>query len=230
MKFDMPRKESYVRVEAPGYEPAQSRAFRSDEGAITQDFRLKPAAEISGVVLLPDGRPAAVVQVVLGTRKSAAFVHNGVVHLKANSESTMTGPDGRFTFPKHDGGVLLVVAADAGFTDATSDEFAKTGKLVLRPWGRFEGEVRIGRQPAAHQWVTYVPELPSNRGDVFRMRNYSYHFATDARGRFAIDRVIPGKGTIARVPVRLLRSEWAEQESVEVKPGQTTQVRFDGKG
>ncbi len=44
MKFDMARKESYVRVEAPGYEPAESRAFRSDEGAMIQDFRLKPAA------------------------------------------------------------------------------------------------------------------------------------------------------------------------------------------
>ena len=59
-----------MRVEAPGYEPAESRAFRSDEGAMIQDFRLKPAAGISGVVLLPDGRPAAGVQVVLGTQEN----------------------------------------------------------------------------------------------------------------------------------------------------------------
>jgi protocatechuate 3,4-dioxygenase beta subunit len=46
-KFDMPQKVTYLRVEAPAYEPAESRAFRPDEGAMIQDFRLKPAAGIS---------------------------------------------------------------------------------------------------------------------------------------------------------------------------------------
>ncbi len=128
------------------------------------------------------------------------------------------------------GAFLLVVAADAGFADATSDEFAKTGKLVLQPWGRIEGEVRIGRKPAAYQSVVYLPELPSNRGDVFRMRSYDYHFAADSQGRFAIDRVIPGRGHIARVLDTALRNEWCGREPVEVKPGQTTQVRLGGKG
>ena len=150
-KFDMEREESYVRVEAPGYEPAESRAFRPDEGAMIQDFRLKPAAGISGVVLLPDGRPAAGVQVVLGTQEDRAFVRGGVVQENSHAERITTGPDGRLTVPKHEEGFLLVVAADAGFADATSDEFAKTGKLVLQPWGRIEGEVRIGRKPAAYQ-------------------------------------------------------------------------------
>ena len=106
MKFDVPEKETYVRVEAPGYEPAESRAFRPDEGAMIQDFRLKPAAGISGVVLLPDGRPAAGVQVVLGTQENRAFVRDGVFQDNSNAETTTTGPDGRFTLPKHEEGVL----------------------------------------------------------------------------------------------------------------------------
>ena len=130
---------------------------------------------------------------------------------------------------------MLVVAADAGFADATSDEFAKTGKLVLQPWGRIEGEVRIGGKLAAHQSLVYFPEWPSNRGDAFRMRIYDYHFATDSQGRFAIDRVIPGRGHISRILVTPLgnggqQTEWWWQEPVEVKPGQTTQVRLGGKG
>jgi hypothetical protein len=52
----------------------------------------------------------------------------------------------------------------------------------------------------------------------------------DSHGRFAIDRVIPGPGHIARVLVTPLRNEWCEHLSVEVKPGQTTQVRLGGKG
>src|SRR5262249_46278499 len=85
-EFELPGRETSVRVEAPGYEPAESRAFRPDEGALIQDFRLKPAAGISGVVLLPDGRPAAGVQVVLGTREDRAFVRGGVVQRDSHAE------------------------------------------------------------------------------------------------------------------------------------------------
>ncbi len=230
MKFDMPEKETYVRVEAPGYEPAESRGFRPDEGAMTQDFRLKPAAGISGVALLPDGRPAAGVQVVLGTQENRALVRDGVFQHNSHAEKVTTGQDGRFTFLKHGEGFLLVGVADAGFADATSDEFAKTGKLVLQPWGRIEGEVRIGREPAAYQSLVYLPELPSNRGDAYRMRSYLYHFTADSQGRFAIGRVIPGRGQIARVLHTTYGGEWWGHVPVEVKPGETTQVRLGGKG
>jgi beta-lactamase regulating signal transducer with metallopeptidase domain/thiol-disulfide isomerase/thioredoxin/protocatechuate 3,4-dioxygenase beta subunit len=229
-KFDMPSKETYVRVEASGYEPAESRAFSSDEGAMIQDFRLKPAAGISGVVLLPDGKPAAGVQVVLGTKENWAFVRGGVLQENSNAERYTTGPDGRLTLPKHEGAFLLVVAADAGFADATSDEFAKTGKLVLQPWGRIKGEVRIGGKPAAHQSVVYLPEFPSNRGNAAYPRSYDYHFTADSQGRFAIDRVIPGRGHIARVLDKTLRGEWFWQMPVEVKPGHVSLVRLGGKG
>ena len=181
MKFDAPEKKTYVRIEAPGYEPAESRAFRPDEGAMIQDFRLKPAAGISGVVLLPDGKPAAGVEVVLGTQENHAFVRDGVIQDNSHAERITTGPDGRLTVPRRADPFLLVVAADAGFADATSDEFAKTGKLVLQPWGRIEGEVRIGRKPAAYQKVVYLPESPSNRRDAFRMRE----LRLSLHGRFA---------------------------------------------
>ena len=161
MHFNMPMKETYIRVEAPGFEPAESRGFRSDEAAMIQDFRLKPAAGVSGIVLLPDGKPAARVQVCLGTQENRAFVRGGLVQQNSTDERTTTGPDGRITLPKHDGPFLIVVAADAGFADATSDEFAKTEKIVLQPWGRIKGQVRIGRKPAAYQSIVYIPDLPS---------------------------------------------------------------------
>ena len=230
MKFDVERKESYVRVEASGYEPAESRAFRTDEGAIIQDFRLKPAAGISGVVLLPDGRPAAGVQVVLGTRENVAWVRDGIVQENSNAETTTTGPDGRLMLPKHEGSVLLVVAVDAGFAEATSDEFAKTGTLVLEPWGRIEGEVRIGRKPSAYQSVAYSPESSWNRGGAFRWQSYDYYLTADSQGRFAIDRVIPGRGHVVRSVVTPFRDESGERVPVEVKPGQTTRVRVGGTG
>ncbi len=230
MKFAFPTKESYVRVEAAGYEPAESRAFRSDEGAMIQDFRLTPATGISGVVFLPNGKRAVGIQVVLGTQENRASVRDGFVQENSNAETTTTGPDGRLALPRRAEPFLLVAVADSGFADATSDEFAKTGQLVLKPWGRIEGEVRIGQKPAAYQKVVYLPELPSNRGNGLRMRSYDYHFTADSQGRFAIDRVIPGRGHIARVLDMPMRNEWVNHTPVEVKPFQTTQVRLGGKG
>lgn len=229
-KFDMPEKETYVRVEAAGYEPAESRAFRPKEGAVVQDFRLKPAEGISGVVLRPDGRPAAGVEVVLGTPEDRAFVRNGIVQENSHAERITTGPDGRLTISRRSEPFLLVVAADPGFADVTSDEFAKTGKIVLQPWGRIEGEVRVGRKPAAYQKVVYLPELPSDRGAGYRMQSFDYHFTADSQGRFAIDRVIPGRGEMARNLDTTYRGVWCNRMPVEVKPGQTIQVRLGGTG
>ena len=95
--------------------------------------------------------------------------------------------------------------------------------FVLEACGRIEGEVRIGGKLAADQKLNYSPELRSYRGDAFGMRTYRYDFATDSQGRFAIDRVIPGRGHISRVwftPLGngALQSASSGQEPVEVKP------------
>ena len=95
-----------MRIEAYGYEPADSRAFRSDEGAQVQDFALKPAAGVSGVLLFPDGRPAAGVKVALGTHEEQIILEEGLLWRRANVQTAITGPDGRFTFPKRSGPVL----------------------------------------------------------------------------------------------------------------------------
>ncbi len=70
VKFDGPYAGYAVRVEADGYKPSDSRIFRPGEIAPTFDFALtRPGAAdlLTGVVLLPDGRPAAGVDVALAT-------------------------------------------------------------------------------------------------------------------------------------------------------------------
>ncbi len=181
-------------------------------------------------MLLPDGKPAAAVQVELGTQENRAWVRGGVFERNSNAERMTTGPDGRLTVPRRAEPFLIVVVADAGFADAKSDEFKRTGRIVLQPWGRIEGEVRIGRQPAAYQSVVYLPPSSEFRGDVTFLGSYDYDFTTDSQGRFAIDRVIPGKGTIARVLATPSTNAWIGRVPVEVKPGQTTQVRLGGRG
>ena len=56
---DQPRSLFYVRIEAKGYVPTNSRPMNPSEGEVTLDFALKKANGISGVIRLPDGTAAA---------------------------------------------------------------------------------------------------------------------------------------------------------------------------
>jgi peroxiredoxin len=235
IRFSEPWEPFFVRIEAPGYEPADSRAFRSTEGNQTFDFPLRRGAEqVSGVVLLPDGKPAAGAEVVLFDKRSGGFLMRaGRFDRTANVPRVTVGPDGRFAFSRPGDQFVLIAMGDAGYSDASPDEIANSGKLVLRPWGKIEGEVRIGRQPASDQEVEFQPG-PFRPGGWYYIVDYGYTTRTDLRGRFAFDRVVPGQGTVSRVvanaafPSGFPAVAW--QEAIEVKPNQTARVQVGGKG
>jgi len=65
--FDEPRPGHRVRVEADGYLPAVSRAFKDDEGEVVYDVKLKKGAGLNGTVVGLDGKPLAGVTAVLVT-------------------------------------------------------------------------------------------------------------------------------------------------------------------
>ncbi len=233
-EFDEPSPALYVRVEAPGYRTAESRAFRPDEGRQTFDFALRPTAALSGVVQLPDGKPAAGVEVALVTQGHTISLQSGRFERDANVPRSTTATDGRFAFGRPAGAFLLIAAGDAGFAEAASDEWAKTNKLTLQPWGRIEGGVRIGARAGADQEVTFQPTRPPRPGGFF-VFSYGYIARTEERGRFAFDRVIPGPGTVSRVIVadmagggRMHMPCWPE--SIEVKPRETLEVKIGGRG
>jgi len=231
-RFNQECAASFVRVEAAGHQPAVSRAFRSTEGSQAFDFALaRDEEQKSGVVLLADGKPAAEVEVAIDTRTMGFLMEAGRFDRRANVPIVTTGPDGRFTFTPPGGPFRLIAASDAGYADAWPDEFAKSGKLVLQPWGKLEGEVRVGRQPAPNQQVEFNPALIQRGGRAYNL-TYSYRTLTDKLGRFAFDRVVPVAGTVSRVvpsPSGGFQA-WGWQELVEVKAGQTARVQLGGKG
>src|SRR5262249_11429718 len=143
------------------------------------------------------------------------------------------GLDGRFAFTAPKGHFWLVALSDAGYADASPDEFAKSDKLVLQPWGRLEGEVMVGRQPKANEAISFSPARPG-RGIPRRVFTYQYATRTDAHGRFTFDRVIPGPGSVTRVVVTNF-GQFSQHlscggQAVDIRPGQTTKVRMGGQG
>ena len=121
----------------------------------------------------------------------------GPVRSRCEFPKIATGPDGRFRSPRRMG-FLLIAVSDAGYADASSDEFAKSGKLVLQPWGRIEGGVRIGPRQGANQEVVFDPTRPEGRVGIggFELRLLD----VDRRaGTLPIRPGDPRPGTVARV-------------------------------
>jgi beta-lactamase regulating signal transducer with metallopeptidase domain/5-hydroxyisourate hydrolase-like protein (transthyretin family)/peroxiredoxin len=233
-RFDQPMKSWHVRVEAPGYKPAESRAFRSDEGATTQDFALQPGPALSGVILLPDGKPADGAEVALATRGVYIGLHDAGFNRGYNVPLTKTGPDGRFTFTPPDKPAFLIAAHEAGFAETPAGDVSTAVKLTLRPWGRLVGKVMIGTKPGANQRVLFEPKRPEQGGAGVFLR-YGYDTQTDGEGRFVFDRIVPGPGTVSRVVVTAFpgggqRHTPGWPEPYDVKPGGTAEVTVGGKG
>ena len=74
-----------VRIEAPGYKPAESRVFRPGEVAPTFDFAMARAAAadlLTGFVYRPDGRPAAGADVALATPGASPGLRDGAIPVR----------------------------------------------------------------------------------------------------------------------------------------------------
>ncbi|WP_337173934.1 carboxypeptidase regulatory-like domain-containing protein [Paludisphaera sp.] len=233
--MDFPARSHHLRVEAPGYRPAESRAFRSDEGATTEDFALEPRPGLDGVVLLPDGRPAAGAEVALVLPNIYTALRGDHFEKYLESSIAKAGDDGRFNFSKPEGPFTLVAAADAGLALATPEEFAGSATLTLRPWGRIEGRVMIGREPGAGAGVTFQPDPNRLPRTATTWCELGASTQADAEGRFILDKVAPFPGYVGRVLTTdigdgMSSNSWVGMKAVEVKPGETTRTTLGGDG
>ncbi len=231
-RFSEPAEPFYLRVEADGYSPAESRGFKATEGNQTFDFALQPSQnQPTGTVVLPDGKPAAGAEVLVSTEHMGWLMQAGHFDSRVNAPRIKAGSDGRFSFTPPKDPYFLIAISDAGYAHVWPDDFAKTGTLVLQPWGKIEGELRIGRQPAPNQQVEFCPD-PIQRGGKFYNLTYGYSALTDKQGRFTFDRVVPVAGDVSRNIPNASGGfpAWGWQEHALVKPGQTARVQLGGRG
>jgi thiol-disulfide isomerase/thioredoxin len=238
VKFSEPYDGHALQVMADGYLPSTSRPFRPEEGAQTFDFALKRGTGPAGVVSLPDGSPAADAEVALSTKDKRASLRLGRFdRSQNNAEIVKTDAAGRFVFPalENDEPFLLVIIHEAGFAERLSREMQESKEpIVLEPWGRIEGVVRQGVKPEANREVVFYPERPDSRRTHPYLWDYGYTSQTDDQGRFSFDRVMPGRGSAARVVVTEFLGSWQHtpgwQARVEIEPGATAQVAIGGSG
>jgi beta-lactamase regulating signal transducer with metallopeptidase domain len=230
-----------VRIEAPGYKPAESRVFRPGEVAPTFDFAMARAAAadlLTGFVYRPDGRPAAGADVALATPEHPLVFEMERFQFGRENGMSFAKTDlaGRFTFDRPGGAYLLAAMSDDGYAEARPEQMAESGRLTLKPWGKIKGRARIGRQPAANQFITFQRRDERQAGPGGVNASYSIETRTDLQGNFDFDRVIPGAGEVARVVVtefangRMSQHIGCWQEPVDIEPGQTVLVQIGARG
>lgn len=220
-----------ARVSSPGYRTLTSAPFNAMEGVPPLEFALQRGVGLRGIVRKPDGSPVPGAQVAAIGRNSYAALGRGGFdsNYGSRNEIVRTDASGRFVLPESDELLLVVAAHSAGYAEARAEEPQSITNLVLQPWGRIEGEVRIGSQPATN--VQIVLSYGDPQIHQLQFSYQYYRIVTDDRGQFAVDFVPPGERALYRlVPISNNSQMWSHRTEVDVSPGGTNHVVIGGTG
>ncbi len=193
-------------------------------------------APISGQVCTPDGKPVLGATVLLCTSDSGGYILDGQPRSFGGALGTITDAKGRFGLPSSNGPYALAVTHDNGYAEVTGEEFAKSGQIVLRPWARVEGVLRIGSKPTAGEIVLlmYEPSFPY-APDAPRL-HHECKSTTDHQGRFVLEKLPPGQHRVARAMIETdlpgggYRTGFTQMVRVDLVPAETARVELGGQG
>jgi hypothetical protein len=205
--------------------------FNPNEGVPALDFALQRGTGLRGVVRRPDGSPVAGAQVAAVGRNSYVALGRGGfdANYGSRNEIARTDSTGRFVLPEVDNLLMVVAAHPSGYAEARAEETQELTNMVIEPWGRIEGEVRIGSRAGTNL------QLVLSYGDPqIHQLQFSYQYyriVTDAEGRFSVGFVPPGDRALYRlIPLNANSQMWSHRTEVAVEPGLTNHVIIGGTG
>ena len=215
-----------LRVEAVGYRTQDGPEFRvGDDKARKQDFRLQPSPPRTGIVLDPDGKPAAKAEVLLATPTQSIDSSSEFRH------RTTTDAAGRFEFADPGDPWAVLARTDAGviLAEFPADR-ADAGTLKLRPWASIRGTFSDGGKPVAGATVLVHPIRLDDAGRP-RVQDM-LETTTGPDGRFEFARVPPGPVSVG-VHLGPWRDEGFRSAPIvplDLKPGERADLDLGSGG
>ncbi|HEU5070147.1 MAG TPA: hypothetical protein VFV96_07025 [Verrucomicrobiae bacterium] len=178
-----------LRVEAAGYEPFTSEAFPLSTNGLM--VRLRTGTGPSGVVLLPDGQPAAGAKIWYAVAREQAGLTDRALSLYGSATGLKTtGADGRFAFGARPEGRTLFMAHTNGWAEVEVKPDTANLKVALAPWACVEGTlIASNGTPMAGIPLHLTHPYDWNTGDP--IVNIQGGCVTDARGRFFFSNAPP---------------------------------------
>lgn len=224
-------------VRAEGYLPVRMTNAGGQGASATLNFTLRKAAPIRGVVLSPAGQPAADATVVLATGRTFLPIESGgrlsLRNFKPeNGTITNTSVEGAFCLNPQLDSQWLVAVHRTGIAELRMTAARGDYSLELQPWGRIEGELKLGTNSTAGLKVKlHSPQWVINPEHAV---SPCLRTETQAEGRFCFEFIPPGEHSVSHEPHFPVLVGCAPPEShsvrVAVQPGATTQVRLGGTG
>src|SRR3989440_2258564 len=229
VRFEENRFPWRVRVEAEGYDAWISEPL-PENFADTLEAFMQPLGSggIRGLVLGPDGQPAAGAQVALLTLEHNAFLR-GSRFLPSSDDGLIVSADssGRFAIRRDRLAHSIAAASPAGFARLRVRNFDQPLTLQLQPWARIEGTVLTPNLTADARVILADRAASQHQGRVdFDFHSCRVPVAPD--GRFTIDSVPPGK--VDLYLERAIGTPYCYSTLVAVDPGKTTEVQLGGTG
>jgi len=218
---DWPVASYDLEIQADSYLPKRTGWFLRREGSRQVSLGLERGAAVTGTILLPDGQPAAGAEVGLASRDRSVILGQGRLLYPEFSTITQADTEGRFSFGPQPGEFRVVAVHAAGYREVLEPERSLSSPIMLQPWGRIEGTLRIGGSAGSNCAVSLAPsEVPLPDTPHVSLNPQGFVVRTDDQGRFAIPFVPPSK--FAACPV--IKNTYSRGILVTVEPGSAQRV------
>jgi RNA polymerase sigma factor (sigma-70 family) len=191
-----------------------------------------PVGEIKVTIRAPDETPAAGAEAFVVTPTSKGLQ---ILESPWPKGTEVADAQGRCLLAGTAEPWVLVIRHPGGFAQVTPEQFkAAKGEVLLRAWGRVEGQLLVGAQPQAG-WSVFMGRLGSvEEWDISKIGVNTYA-TTDDQGRFVFDNVPPidlwFSHSNGRKPPRggqILHDR--KYTLIAVQSGQVTKVQVGGLG
>jgi RNA polymerase sigma factor (sigma-70 family) len=190
--LNTPNRSYILKFEADGYAPFVSRPVGVLETNTNFQVAMQPAPIASVTVTTPDGQPAAQAEVGFVSPHSNLMLTPGGFRQEMLSVGRLIAADnsGHFTWTVDPDVSEIIIAHPRGFAQLSAGELTNEPAIKLQSWGRIEGTLITGGQPAAHR-LLHLEFGPEDRYSI-RFDLNRFGAETDDAGRFSFPQVPPG--------------------------------------
>jgi RNA polymerase sigma factor (sigma-70 family) len=186
----------------------------------------------------PDGKPVANAKVQVATIGGLVRLYYPTNPVPATARVSKTwttsAADGTFAVGlpavPPQGKAVVAVNDDAGYAVATAEDLAANPKVIVQPWGRIEGVLKIGKSIGSNQMVN-LGIWGTSETYEWNIVSHNMSVQTDQNGRFIFPRVAPGDVWLTHtVAVRPGDGRQSGHHYVRVEPGDRLEVMLGGRG
>jgi peroxiredoxin/uncharacterized GH25 family protein len=209
-----------VEIVAPACAPQMSDKRSARDGDQRVDFALEKGDGLSGIVSLPDGKPAAGAEVAVCTSEEGAYL--GQRHFMDRFQKTIVAADdnGEFVLPPNAGAQSICAVHQAGFAETNIDGVKGEIRITLAPWGTVEGVITSSGKPQEGAKIALFRPPPESGQRGVSLDRDEFAATTGADGGFAVSNVPPGKVVL----IEIANNRSVPLEYLDVTAGQSARA------